>query len=62
MASARSGVSVMKALRSRWRSIAATCARASSAAEKRAGAQAVAGGLEREAGELAHSTTFGTTK
>ena len=27
-----------------------------------AGAQAVARGLEREAGELAHSTTFGTTK
>ena len=53
IASARSGVSVMKAFRPRWRSIAATCAGASSAAENDACPQPVAGGRQGEPGEIA---------
>ena len=62
MASARSGVSVMKALRPRWRSMAATCAWASSAAEKARASSPSRAALRREPGEIRHSTTFGTTK
>ena len=62
ISSARSGVSVMKALSDRPAAIASRCAVVSSVAENSFLRRPARASGERELGELAHSTTLGTTK